>query len=98
MKVLLLQLKRIGDLILTTPTIAALRKSFPDALLTLVISGECADLLPALSNVDRVLIEARKLCDIALFPAIAPRKFYCCIGFTSDYSAETPASLYSSRL
>ena len=52
-KILLLQLKRIGDLILTTPAIAALRESFPDAHVTLAVSNECADLLPAISNVDR---------------------------------------------
>ena len=56
MKILLLQLKRIGDLILTTPAIAALRESFPEAQITLVVSNECADLLPAISNVDRILI------------------------------------------
>jgi lipopolysaccharide heptosyltransferase III len=87
-KILLLQLKRIGDLILTTPAIAALRKRFPDAHLTLVVSNECADLLPALSDVDRVLIAHRNLYDIALFPAIALRKFDCCIDFTrNDRSA-----------
>ena len=31
MNILLLQLKRIGDLILTTPAIATLRRNFPDA-------------------------------------------------------------------
>jgi heptosyltransferase III len=87
-KILLLQLKRIGDLILTTPAIAALRKRFPDAHLTLVVSNECADLLPALSDVDRVLIAHRNLYDIALFPAIALRRFDCCIDFTrNDRSA-----------
>ena len=47
-KILLLQLKRIGDLILTTPAIAALRERFPDAEVTMVVSSECADLLPAI--------------------------------------------------
>src|SRR5438034_10335755 len=97
MKVLLLQLKRIGDLILTTPAIAALRKSFPDALLTLVSSGESADLLPALSNVDRVLIARRNLSDIALFPAIARRKFDCCIDFTRNDRSASLAFLSRAR-
>jgi len=34
MKILLIQLKRIGDLILTTPAIAAVRGKFPGAHLT----------------------------------------------------------------
>ena len=44
MKILLLQLKRIGDLILTTPAIAALRRNYPDAHITLAVSNECAEL------------------------------------------------------
>jgi predicted lipopolysaccharide heptosyltransferase III len=88
MKILLLQLKRIGDLILTTPAIAALRESFPEAQLTLVVSNECADLLPAISNVDRILIAQRNLRDLSLFFTVAARKFDYCIDFTrNDRSA-----------
>jgi predicted lipopolysaccharide heptosyltransferase III len=96
-KILLLQLKRIGDLILTMPAIAALRKRFPDAHLTLVVSNECADLLPALSDVDRVLIAHRNLYDIALFPAIALRKFDCCIDFTRNDRSASLAFLSRAR-
>ena len=74
MKILLLQLKRIGDLILTTPALAALRESFPGAQLTLVVSKECADLLPAISNVDRFLVARRSLRDLALFFSVAARR------------------------
>ena len=35
MNILLIQLKRIGDLILTTPAIAALRAKFPEATISL---------------------------------------------------------------
>jgi len=87
-KILLLQLKRIGDLILTTPAIAALRESFPEAQLTLVVSNECADLLPAISNVDRILIARRNLRDFSLFFTVAARKFDYCVDFTrNDRSA-----------
>jgi predicted lipopolysaccharide heptosyltransferase III len=87
-RILFLQLKRIGDLILTTPAIAALRKSFPDAHLTLVVSNGCAQLLPAISNVDRILIARRNLRDLGLFSSIAGRKFDYCIDFTrNDRSA-----------
>ncbi len=88
MKILLLQLKRIGDLILTTPAIGALRESFPEAQLTLVVSNECADLLPAVSNVDRILIARRNLRDLSLFFTVAARKFDYCVDFTrNDRSA-----------
>jgi predicted lipopolysaccharide heptosyltransferase III len=87
-KILLLQLKRIGDLILTTPAIAALRESFPDAHLTLAVSNECTELLPAISNVDRILVARRNLRDIGLFSSIAGKRFDYCIDFTrNDRSA-----------
>src|SRR5438046_10641636 len=73
-KILLLQLKRIGDLILTTPAIAALRERFPDAEVTMVVSSECADLLPAIGSVDRILMARRYLRDLAAFLAVAGKK------------------------
>jgi predicted lipopolysaccharide heptosyltransferase III len=86
--ILLLQLKRIGDLILTLPAIATLRENFPDARLTLAISSECADLLPAIPNVDRILVVRRNLRDLALFLGLARERFDYCIDFTrNDRSA-----------
>jgi len=88
MKILLLQLKRIGDLILTTPAIAALRSNFPDAKITLAVSTECAELLPAISNVDGVLIARRNLRDVGVFSSVAGKRFDYCIDFTrNDRSA-----------
>jgi predicted lipopolysaccharide heptosyltransferase III len=88
MKILLLQLKRIGDLILTTPVVAALRGHFPEAEVTIVVSSECADLLPAISGVDRVLMARRDLRDLALFFAVTGKRFDYCIDFTrNDRSA-----------
>ena len=88
MKILLLQLKRIGDLILTTPAIAALRQNFPDAHITLAVSTECAELVPAIADVDRVLIARRNLRDVAMVSSVAGKKFDYCIDFTrNDRSA-----------
>ena len=88
MKILLLQLKRIGDLILTTPAIAALRERFPEAEVTIVVSSECADLLPAISGVDRILVARRNLSDLGAFLTVAGNKFDYCIDFTrNDRSA-----------
>ncbi len=88
MKILLLQLKRIGDLVLTTPAIQALRRHFPGAEITLVVANEAAGLLPAIRNVDAALTISRNLRDLALFFAVARRKFDCCIDFTrNDRSA-----------
>jgi predicted lipopolysaccharide heptosyltransferase III len=88
MKILLLQLKRIGDLILTTPAIAALRSNYADAHITLAVSNECAELLPAISNVDRVLIARRNLRDVAMVSSVAGKRFDYCVDFTrNDRSA-----------
>ena len=86
--ILLIQLKRIGDLVLTTPAIAALRHRFPEAKLTLVVSGECAPLLPAVAGIDRTLIMHRSLADAAAFLTVARSRFESCIDFTrNDRSA-----------
>src|ERR1041385_1860301 len=88
MHILLLQLKRIGDLILTTPSIAAVRKHYPDAHITLAVSNECAELLPAISDVEQVLIARRNLRDVAMVSAVAGKRFDYCIDFTrNDRSA-----------
>jgi len=82
--ILLIQLKRIGDLILTTPAIAALREKFPDAKLTLVVSPQCAELLPAIPDIDNRLIASAA----RTWLEIARGDFDYCIDFTrNDRSA-----------
>jgi predicted lipopolysaccharide heptosyltransferase III len=82
--ILLLQLKRIGDLVLTTPVIAALRDKFPEAVLTLIVSREGAPLLPAITGVDRTYVIHRKLSDVKILRAVAREKFEYCIDFTGN--------------
>jgi lipopolysaccharide heptosyltransferase III len=55
-RILLIQLKRIGDLILTVPAISALRAHVPDAIIHLAISHSCRELAPAIPGIDRFLI------------------------------------------
>jgi predicted lipopolysaccharide heptosyltransferase III len=86
--ILLIQLKRIGDLILTTPAIAAARSKFPDAKITLVISSECAALVPALVGIDRTIVMRRGVADLGNFLSILRQKFDYCVDFTrNDRSA-----------
>jgi predicted lipopolysaccharide heptosyltransferase III len=86
--ILLIQLKRIGDLILTTPAIAALREKFPEAKLTLLMSRESAALAPAIIGIDRTLVVRRNLSDAGDFFSVARRKFDYCVDFTrNDRSA-----------
>ena len=88
MKILLLQLKRIGDLILTTPAIAALREKFPRSAVTLIVSQHDAPLLPAITGIDRTFVIQRKLSDVKIFHRVAREKFDYCIDFTrNDRSA-----------
>jgi ADP-heptose:LPS heptosyltransferase len=55
MKVLALQLKRIGDLVLTTPALAAL-KSLPNTEVVLAVHTSTASLLPAIPHCDSTIV------------------------------------------
>jgi predicted lipopolysaccharide heptosyltransferase III len=88
MNVLLIQLKRIGDLILTTPAITAVREKFPDATLTVVISSEGKALAPAIAGVNKLLVMPRGFSGFGTIAAIARGKFDYCVDFTrNDRSA-----------
>ncbi len=54
-KILVLQLRRIGELVLTTPALDLLRKTWPAAKITLVVSESCIELAPTLPRMDEVL-------------------------------------------
>src|SRR5207302_5105328 len=88
MKILLIQLKRIGDLILTTPAIAAVREKFPDTKITLVIAPKCKALAPAIAGVNKLLVMPRGLSGVRAIAAIGHTKFDYCVDFTrNDRSA-----------
>lgn len=88
MNILLLQIKRIGDLILTTPAIAAIREKFPEAKITLIVSRDDAPLLPAIGDVDRTLVIQKSWDDVRIFRTVFHEQFDCCIDFTrNDRSA-----------
>ena len=88
MNILLIQLKRIGDLVLTTPAISALRATFPDARLYLAVSRDVVGLVPAMKEIDQTFAIRRNLADIGIASSIALKKFDYCIDFTrNDRSA-----------
>jgi ADP-heptose:LPS heptosyltransferase len=58
MRILTLQLKRIGDLVLTTPALAALKR-LPGANVTLAVDQSTSGLLPAIPNVDAAIVFGR---------------------------------------
>src|SRR5947208_9115294 len=88
MKILALQLKRIGDLILTTPTLWALRQNLPDARITLAVEVGSRELLPAIDYVDDTLIYQRGGCRWPLLRKLLFQHFDVCLDFTeTDRSA-----------
>lgn len=88
MNILLIQLKRIGDLILTTPAIAAVRQKFPDAKITLAISSDGKALAPAIADVNKILVMPRGIGGFSTAATIAGGKFDYCVDFTrNDRSA-----------
>ncbi len=84
MNILLIQLKRIGDLILTTPAIAALREKFPDASISLVVSAAVKELLPAIGGIDKVYEVRGKTDDALDWIALSLGKFDYCLDFTRN--------------
>jgi predicted lipopolysaccharide heptosyltransferase III len=88
LKVLLIQVKRIGDLILTVPAIAALRKDFPGAEISLVVAHGSRELLPAIPGVDHTLVARGRVTDVAQWITLAKAKFDYCLDFSrNDRSA-----------
>src|SRR5438034_7104275 len=88
MKILLIQLRRLGDLILTTPAISALREHFPGAQIALAVSRECESLLPAIHGLQKTFLTKRGLRDLSAWMEIRRAGFDCVVDFTrNDRSA-----------
>src|SRR5439155_27046493 len=79
------------------PAMVALRENFPDAQVTLIVSNECVDLLPAISSADRILVARRNLSDIAVVFALARERFNYCIDFTQNDRSAFLAFLSGAR-
>lgn len=88
-EILVLQLRRIGELVLTTPALHLLRDTWPDAKITIVISDACIGLSPTLPKMDEVLVFHRKLSrNYGLLTRLLTGNFDLCLDFTgTDRSA-----------
>ena len=84
MNILLIQLKRIGDLILTTPAISAIRRAYPDAKIFLAVSRDVAPLLPAIPEVNGFLPMRRSIADLGRLASIACTRFEFSVDFTRN--------------
>jgi len=88
MRILVLQMKRIGDLILTTPALLALRQNLPKARITLAVEGGSRELLPAIDFVDSTLVHDHRGRNSAVWQHLLLRQYDICLDFTgTDRSA-----------
>jgi ADP-heptose:LPS heptosyltransferase len=83
-RILALQLKRIGDLILTTPALAALREAIPKARISLVVADACGELLPAIEGLERGLVFRRRRWNADVWKAAFATRFDACVDFTGN--------------
>ncbi len=60
MNILIVKLSAIGDVVHTLPSLAALRKRYPDAHITWVIEEASADIIEGHPCLDRIIISRRK--------------------------------------
>lgn len=97
MKILALQLKRIGDVILTTPALAALRAVFPQAHISLAVADGCGGLLPAIGAIDRGIVFRRGDINAALLGGLLVGKFDACLDFTGNDRSAFCALLSKAR-
>jgi ADP-heptose:LPS heptosyltransferase len=79
--ILVIQLKRLGDVILTTPALSALCQMFPRARITLLLHRQGSAVAPAISNVDEVWFHDRKS---KLWLDLLRNRFDVCLDFTGN--------------
>ncbi len=88
-----IQLKRIGDLILTIPALEALRKTYPNAQIFLVIDGDTAGLVPAIRCVDRILVYRKNSFNFDTFRRLIFGRYDATLDFTGTDRSSLLTSL-----
>ena len=87
MRILAIQLKRLGDLVLTTGALRSLRQAYPAAQVCLLIDEYAEELAPAIEGVDETWVYRRKRI-LGLWPRLVGASFDVCLDFTgTDRSA-----------
>jgi ADP-heptose:LPS heptosyltransferase len=81
--ILVIQLKRLGDVILTTPALGELRKLYPHAHITLLLDHRSAAVAPAIVDVNEIWIYTRGG-SLNLWFDLARRGFDLCLDFTGN--------------
>ena len=60
MRILIVRLRQIGDVVFTTPAVAALRRHFPEAHLTYLVEPAAAPIVAGNPHLDEVLVTPRR--------------------------------------
>ena len=81
--ILVVQLKRLGDLILTTPALVGLRQAMPQAKITLLIDRYSEELVPALPMVDEILTYDHRR-SLPIWLKLLFREYDYCLDFTGN--------------
>src|SRR5208282_1415376 len=82
--ILVIQLKRIGDVIATTPALRALRKLYPEAHITLLLEEHSAAIAPALATQINELWLYNRGASFNLWLNLVRRGFDLCLDFTGN--------------
>src|SRR5438874_11280251 len=87
MKILLVRLRQIGDVVLTTPAVRALRERFPDARITYVVEPAAAPVIALNRDIDEIVVAPRRpgirglLADVAVGRRLRRRGFDAAVDF-----------------
>jgi ADP-heptose:LPS heptosyltransferase len=98
LKILVLQLKRIGDLILTTPALVALRSHLPEAQITLAVEDATRELLPAMDYLSASFVYDRGGLNGPLWRKLIFSNFDVCLDFTGNDRSALFSVLSKARL
>ena len=88
--VLVIKLRYIGDVLLTTPFLRALRQGFPDAQVTMLVKPGTEDVLRHNPDVSEVIClpPAGMIAQVQFYRGLRARRFDCVVDFTDgDRSA-----------
>ena len=79
-KILVIQLRRIGDVLLTTPAVRALKKTFPDAEIDFLTEPPCHEVLWQNPDIQEILVYEKRR-KLNWFLNLRKRNYDCVIDF-----------------
>lgn len=89
--ILIVRTDRIGDVVLSTPTIAAVRANFPNARITVLISLSTVDLMEGNPNIDAIMVDDRGKAHKGVF------KFWRLVGEIRQKNFDAAIILHTKR-